>query len=107
VVRHAVPALLTLFGSDEICATWATVGALGCEGSDECFTRAPRAPNYRNMAFAVKPDYADLDTTRELHFAPDLLRQIVSASGQELASHTFSHLCLREEGIAADDSPPT
>jgi peptidoglycan/xylan/chitin deacetylase (PgdA/CDA1 family) len=102
-VRHAVPALLDLFEARGIQATWASVGALGCQSWDDYFARAPAPPKYRNSAFRVKPEYADLDPEGTLHFAPELIAQIMTRPGQELGSHTFSHLYLREEGITAED----
>lgn len=102
-VREAVPALLKLFAGHDIRATWATVGALGCASWTEYFERAPEPPNYANAALRIKPDYADLDPEGKLHFAPDLLHAIVAAPGQELGTHTFSHLYLREKGITAAD----
>ena len=102
-VRQAVPALLACFQKHNIHATWAAVGALGCECWDEYFARAPRPPQYKSGTFAIKREYAELDPDGILHFAPDLIRQIVACPGQELGSHTFSHLYLREAGITAED----
>jgi hypothetical protein len=102
-VRNAIPALLKLFDVHHVHATWATVGAIGCENWDEYFARAPRPPRYKRAAFAVNPEYAVLDANGSVHFAPDLIRQIVASPGQELGSHTFSHLYLREEGVTAED----
>jgi peptidoglycan/xylan/chitin deacetylase (PgdA/CDA1 family) len=102
-VRDAVPALLKLFDSHDIRATWAPVGALGCASWNEYFERAPEPPNYEHAHLRIKPEYADLDPDGELHFAPELLHAIISAPGQELGTHTFSHLYLREKGITAAD----
>ena len=102
-VHDVVPSLLRLFEHYGISATWASVGALGCNNWDEYFRRAPPAPAYVNDSFKVKAQYAELDPSGRLHFAPDLLRQIVAAPGQELGTHTFSHLYLREDGITAAD----
>ena len=102
-VREVVPALLRLFRSYEIRATWATVGAIGCTDWEEYFRRAPQPPDYKSVSLKVKPEYAALDPDGRLHFAPHLIEQIVGTPGQELGSHTFSHLYLREEGITAQD----
>jgi hypothetical protein len=101
--RDVVPALLKLFAGHDIRATWAAVGAVGCAGWDDYFERAPEPPRYANAAFRIKPAYAELDPKGELHFAPDLLHAIGSALGQELGTHTFSHLYLREKGVTAAD----
>jgi hypothetical protein len=79
------------------------VGALGCESWDEYFARAPRPPNYRDAGLRVKPTYAKLDPSGGLHFAPDLIRQIAARDCQELGSHTFSHIYLREPGVTPED----
>ena len=42
--RYAAPALLELLAQYDTRATWATVGAIGCESWDEYFARAPAAP---------------------------------------------------------------
>lgn len=101
--REAVPELLRLFGERRLRVTWATVGALACHGWDEYFARAPKPPAYKNRALGIDPRYADLDPEGRLHFAPDLVEQIRRAAGQELGTHTFSHLPLGEPGITAID----
>ena len=102
--RRVIPMLLKVFSAHGIRATWAAVGAIGCESWDEYFARAPRAPQYTNRAFKVKPYYADLDPDGRLHFAPELMRMIRSTPGQQLGTHTFSHLFLRERGVTARDA---
>lgn len=102
-VRHVVPALLELFAAHDMRVTWAAVGAIGCRDWDDYFRRAPSPPNYKSPALAIKREYADLDPDGLLHFAPDLMHAIIATSGQELGTHTFSHLYLREEGITAAD----
>lgn len=102
-VPRVVPELLKLFTEHAIRATWATVGALACESWTEYFSRAPQPPRYNDSALNVKREYADLDPDGHLHFAPGLVRAIFNTPGQELGTHTFSHLYLKEEGISADD----
>lgn len=101
--RQTIPRLLQLFEDYRVRATWATVGALGCEGWDEYFRRAPTPPKYTLPGFAVKHDYARIDPHGSMHFAPELVRSILACPGQELGTHTFSHLYLRERGITAQD----
>jgi peptidoglycan/xylan/chitin deacetylase (PgdA/CDA1 family) len=108
--REVVPRLLDLFAERGVAATWATVGFLFADGRDEALAFAP----------AERPAYADprLDPYRPLegrdpgervgrserddplHFAPSLVRRIAAAPGQELASHTFSHLTAMEAGVS-------
>ena len=101
--RHAVPPLLELFRQYGTHATWATVGAIGCRDWAEYFARAPRPPKYAKASLAIKPEYADLDPEGRLHFAPHLIGLVRDTPGQELGTHTFSHLYLRERGITAED----
>jgi peptidoglycan/xylan/chitin deacetylase (PgdA/CDA1 family) len=101
---EVVPALLRALSERNICATWACVGATGCQDWNEYFRRAPRSPQYENPALRVDPRYADLDPHGRLHFAPDLIQMIHGTPGQELGTHTFSHLYLREPGITAKDA---
>lgn len=98
-----VPELLKLFKDRNFRVTWATVGALGCHNWDEYFTRAPQPPKYHNASFAINPRYADFDPDGELFFAPELLKAIFETPGQELGTHTFSHIFLREPGVTDKD----
>lgn len=102
-VREVVPALLKLFLDRNIRATWACVGALACKDWDEYFTRAPKPPKYHNPSLAISPQYAKLDPKGHLHFAPELLQAIYHTPGQELGTHTFSHIYMREPGVTAED----
>lgn len=102
-VNHVVPALLKMFSDRSIHATWACVGALGCANWEEYFNRAPRPPIYENPTLAVKPEYAEMDRSGSLHFAPDLIKSIQATPGQELGTHTFSHIFMREPGITEQD----
>jgi len=102
-VREVVPALLRLFLDYNIRATWASVGALGCSGWDEYFTRAPIPPKYHSDHLAVVSSYADLDPEGRLHFAPDLLHDVANTPGQELGTHTFSHIYMQAPGVTEQD----
>lgn len=102
--REAVPQLLQLFTRRSVRATWATVGALACQSWDDYFRRAPAPPHYADKRLAVDPRYADLDPDGVLHFAPDLVAQIAETEGQDLGTHTFSHLFLGELGVMQVDA---
>src|SRR5439155_19397017 len=102
-IHEVVPALLKLFSAREIRATWAAVGALACRDWSEYFGRAPEPPKYHDTSLAVDPRYADVDPEGRLHFAPELVRTIHATPGQELGTHTFSHILMREPGVTADD----
>lgn len=102
-VRPTLPALLRSLAAHNIRATWAAVGALGCENWEEYFRRAPEPPRYADPRLVVKREYAEMDPEGTLHFAPDLIHMILKTPGQELGTHTFSHLYLREAGVTALD----
>ena len=102
-VRNVVPRMLQLFSERNIRATWATVGALGLNSWDEYFAIAPPPPAYHFKNFKINPRYSEMDPKGILHFAPDLVQKIVDTPGQELGSHSFSHLYFREKGITAED----
>jgi hypothetical protein len=103
-VREVVPRLLELFGARDVRATWATVGSVACESWDEWNARAPTPPQYTEVNLRFRDGYRRIDPGGRLHFAPDLVRDIARAPGQELASHTFSHVYLREPGFTRDDA---
>ncbi len=103
-VRQAVPQLLSLFVQHEVRATWATVGALACRDWGEYYRLAPPPPCYADSRLAFDPRYADLDPDGVLHFAPDLVRLVSQTKGQDLGTHTFSHLYLGEMGVMLKDA---
>jgi len=102
--REAVPRLLQLFSGRGVRATWATVGALACDGWDDYFRRAPAPPRYADKRFAIDPRYADLDPDGRLHFAANLVALVADTDGQDLGTHTFSHLFLGELGVMQADA---
>jgi peptidoglycan/xylan/chitin deacetylase (PgdA/CDA1 family) len=102
--REAVPQLLQLFTRRGVRATWAVVGALACRNWDDYDRRAPAPPRYSEMHLAVSPRYADLDPSGALHFAPDLVELVAKTEGQDLGTHTFSHLFLGELGVMQADA---
>lgn len=103
-VRDVVPLLLEGMRARGLCATWATVGALLCESWDEYFDRAPSPPAYLDPGLCFDAGWKDRDPTGRLHFAPDLVKAIAEAPGQELGHHTFSHIFLGEPGAARKDA---
>lgn len=100
--REVVPRLLEMLVSHEAHATWATVGLLMCEDAQDALAQAPEVrPQWRDPRLDSYAGLAevrgDLQAARG-HFAPDLVRAIVSAPGQELATHTFGHYLASESG---------
>jgi len=103
-VPAIVPELLRLFTQYGVHATWATVGAILCNGWDDYFARAPAPPRYRNSRLAVDVRYSEMDPDGHLHFAPSLVQAISGCRGQDLGTHTFSHLFLGEPGVTPQDA---
>lgn len=97
--RQMVPRVLELFSSYEIAATWAVVGFLFAGAKSQLQFHSPKArPRYRKASL---DPYAEATGETEaedpLHFASDLVRQILRHRRQEIATHTFSHYyCLAE-----------
>ncbi|WP_299503556.1 polysaccharide deacetylase family protein [uncultured Roseobacter sp.] len=100
-VREAVPALLDLFDTNGLHATWATVGMLMFDNRDELLAALPhRRAQFRNQR---DNNYAFIDTVGEdeasdpYHFGLSIVQDIAARSTQELGTHTFSHYyCLEE-----------
>lgn len=105
--RVAVEALLACFTQRGIRATWATVGALFCASRNELLDvmpkRTPRYADPRLSPYEALGEIGDDEASDPIRFAPSLVRKIAAASGQELATHTFSHFYCDEPGQTADD----
>jgi peptidoglycan/xylan/chitin deacetylase (PgdA/CDA1 family) len=99
----AVPEILSILSTRHLRATWAAVGAIGCKDWDEYFRLAPPPPAYQDRNLAVKRSYVDLDPHGTLHFSPESLTRICRTPGQELGTHTFSHIYVREPGATSKD----
>lgn len=106
--RKAIPQLLKLFAKYGIHATWATVGLMFAENREEAhhyFPEEELLPHYRNAKLSSYRLFADpaFPTGQEdCFFAPDLIRLVAAAPGQEIGSHTYSHYYCREEGQTAE-----
>jgi peptidoglycan/xylan/chitin deacetylase (PgdA/CDA1 family) len=104
-VRRAVPLMLSLFAEHGVHATWATVGLLFLRDANDAMTHAPAAlPSYADKSLCpyeyLRAGGGESDA--QLHFAPDVIDEILRASGQELATHTFSHFYCLEEPARLD-----
>ncbi|WP_332879715.1 polysaccharide deacetylase family protein [Massilia sp. S19_KUP03_FR1] len=100
---HAIPRLLALFRRHQVKATWATVGMLMCRNYKQ----------WRAMRPAVLPGYARANISpyvmerlvkehAKLFFARPLVEQIIETTGQELATHTYSHFYCNEPGATPE-----
>lgn len=99
-VRDAVPRILELFERYGVAATWATVGFLFAESSEELEAyRPPVTPSYDDRGrdpYRIRTGEGEHDDP--LHFAPSLIRDIAAVPGQEIGSHTFSHYYCLDSG---------
>lgn len=98
-----VDGLLREFAARGIRATWATVGAIACDGWDEYWDRAPATPRYHDRSLAVTKRSERLDPRGELHFSRRTVEAIAGTAGQDLGCHTFSHALCRRRGATCQD----
>lgn len=99
-VYRAVPAILKLFEEYNIRATWAVVGFMYFENSQQLQANLPtKLPEYKNRELSPYNDVKDsnLETNR-YKFCPELIEQIRQSPGQEIGTHTFSHYYCLEAG---------
>ena len=101
-VRRGVPALLATLAEYGIHATWATVGFLFFSTRTELLAALPDLrPNYDDMRLSPYLDMKVLGRDEDddpFHFGRSLIDHIQSYSGQEIATHTFSHYFCLERG---------
>jgi peptidoglycan/xylan/chitin deacetylase (PgdA/CDA1 family) len=105
--RTAIPQLLALFREFDVRTTWATVGFLFFESRRDMMAALPaRRPSYTAPRLSPYADLAavgDSESDDPLHLAPSLIRRIADTSGQEIATHTFSHYYCCEPGQTVDE----
>ncbi len=103
--RLVVPQILKLFEQHSFRATWATVGGLMCNNPAELneFTAAHTTPALSTKVRGLLDCLARNPEFNELYFAPDHVQRIRNSPGQELATHTFSHLFCLEQGARPQD----
>lgn len=100
--RVAIPAMLDLFGREDIHASWAVVGFAMCDGIDELLARAPALqPTYLDRsrsAYSYLGEAGASERADPYYFAPSLVREICGVPHQEVCTHTFSHYYCLEPG---------
>ena len=90
--RKVIPLMLEKFAEANIQCTWATVGMLFAENEEEWRAYAPTyLPSYRDRKLSAYEWAKDYGIRPEVHFAPDLIRQVLDTPGQELGSHSYAH----------------
>lgn len=97
-VHEVIPTLLELFSTYTIHATWATVGMLMAGNERALKTHLPHTtPQYNDSKLSSYAHIAEEHSLpSQYYFAPNLVREIATRSGQEIASHTFSHFYTKE-----------
>ena len=106
--HDVVNKLLNLFSKYNIEATWATVGFIFFNDINKLKKYIKKNKidtiKYKNKFlnnFLLIDSFDDFDN-RYL-FALDLVNKIIESDGQELASHTFSHMYTLEDGVTNKD----
>ena len=106
--RNVVIKILNLFKKFNIEATWATVGFLFFNDikslNEYLIKNKIQKIIYQNKDlnnYCLLNDFSSLD--KRYLFAKDLVHKIIESDGQELASHTFSHMYTLEKGISIKD----
>lgn len=103
--HDAVDAMLQIFSDYQVRATWAAVGFLFFSDREGLLANYPiNIPQYVDVGLSP---YNYITNQAELsnihHFAPELIGEIAKTSGQEIATHTFSHYYCLEDGQTYDD----
>ena len=90
--RRIIPQMLEKFAAANLEVTWATVGMLFAADEEEWAAFSPTyLPSYRNPKFSAYQWAKEYGVRPEVHFAPELIQQILETPGQELGSHSFAH----------------
>jgi peptidoglycan/xylan/chitin deacetylase (PgdA/CDA1 family) len=106
-VQQVIPALLDLFKTYNIKATFATVGILFAKNKEELTSFIPTLkPAYSNHTYNVYANEFDKTGSNEkddpYHFGYALF-EMIKQSEHEMATHTFSHYFCLEDGQTADE----
>ena len=106
--RDVIPKMLTLFEQHQVHVTWATVGILLHDSKRDLLQNAPQVkPTYDQQQlsayrFIESTGIGNNEEEDPLHFAPSLVKQIISTPHQELGTHTFAHYYCNEAGQTLD-----
>lgn len=101
--RDLIPKMLEQFAKAEVEVTWATVGMLFAENEEEWESYSPEYQlSYRDPRYSAYHWVKKNGIRPEVHFAPELIRQIINTPGQELGSHSFAHYYTLMRGQSAE-----
>jgi len=105
--REVAERLLIMFSEYDIEATWASVGFLFFANKKEL---GAYVTNYKEVPVYAKGNLNNFEIISEIneqdsdfYFAKDLIQKIKHTRGQEVATHTLSHLYTLETGITNKD----
>tara|TARA_B100001057_G_scaffold463510_1_gene517545 strand:+ start:4075 stop:5040 length:966 start_codon:yes stop_codon:yes gene_type:complete len=105
--REVVDRLLIMFSENNIEATWASVGFLFFTNKKKL---AYKTKNYKGIPIYKKENLNNFEIIskinekdKDFYFAKDLIQKVNYTLGQEVATHTFSHLYTLEPGITYKD----
>lgn len=96
--------MLERFEKFDIHATWAVVGFMFASNQAELVKikkniHLPKYENSRYNSYYLIDNNVTIFRKPYLYFAPEVVSRIVNSSGQELATHTFSHMYCKESGL--------
>ncbi|EJF08476.1 polysaccharide deacetylase family protein [Pontibacter sp. BAB1700] len=99
---RVIPEMLSLFESQQIQVTWATVGMLFAKDWSDWTNAVPALrPSYHDnqlSAYRLKEEFGRDGSLKDFFFAPELVQQIHQTPYQEMATHTFAHYYCQEAG---------
>ncbi|AWW32070.1 chitin deacetylase [Echinicola strongylocentroti] len=97
--KAVTPKVLEAFERHGVAATWATVGMLLTESSEEWEHYSPEyLPTYQNPQLSPYHWIAQHAYDPAVHSGFSLVKQLLQTPNQELGSHTFSHYYTCEPG---------
>jgi|LSQX01.3.fsa_nt_gb peptidoglycan/xylan/chitin deacetylase (PgdA/CDA1 family) len=101
LVKAIIPRLLDLFSKYGIHATWAVVGAIGCNNKLEAQQLACTkiTDPYSGETLV---DVINRTTDDECYYSPPSISRIANTKGQFVGSHTFSHFYVYEHDSSSE-----
>jgi peptidoglycan/xylan/chitin deacetylase (PgdA/CDA1 family) len=100
LARTAALRIAELFEEFSVHATWAAVGFLFARSREDLERFAPsQRPRYEDPRLDPYREQTGRDESDDpFHFAPGLIDAIAARTGQEIATHSFSHFYCCESG---------
>ena len=105
-IHTIVPRLCALFQKYHIHATWGVVGGMLASNDDEFLKYLPRPVSEQTKQAIQKlgiGSFDNLNCSRKLLYAPELVRLVAETPGQEIGTHTYSHYYTEHERSSVDE----